>query len=462
MTPPEPRLRFVEKFGYGLGDTASNFFFQTFNIFLLYYYTDVYGLSAAAVGTMLFVTRALDAVAEPVIGAMADRTRSRWGKFRPYLLWMAIPYAILGYLVFAGPQFSEGGKLIYAYVVYAAMMLAYSLINIPYSALMGVMSPVSAERTSLATYRFVCAFAGGMLITASVTPLKNALGGGDEALGFRLTMALFAVLSVALFWFTFATTRERVPPAGEETASLRQDFRFLFLNRPWLVMFFAAIFTLMNVGVRNAAGVYFMKYYIGDTGERIFLFFDQTALFMTSGMLAMILGVASTGFFTKRWGKRELLIVLTAINAAAMGAIFFVPPDQVWLMYVINIVGTFLVGPTPALVWAMYSDVADYGEWRFHRRMTGLLFSAALFAQKVGNAFGVAIAGWVLAYCNFVPNAVQSERSLLGIRVVFCLAPSVLAFLNVAALLFYSLRDSDVTRIERELAERRALAASAG
>ena len=455
---PAAPLRFVEKFGYGLGDTASNFFFQTFNIFLLYYYTDVYGLSAAAVGTMLLVTRGLDALAEPVVGMIADRTNTRWGKFRPYLLWMAIPYGILGYLVFAGPELGQTGKLVYAYVVYAAMMLAYSFINIPYSALMGVMSPSSAERTSLATFRFVCAFGGGFLITSLVSPLKNALGGGDEALVFKLTMAIFAVLSVALFWFTFATTRERVKPVGEHGASLRKDLKYLLGNRPWMAMFFAAIFTLLNVGVRNGGAVYFMKYYIGDDGTPVFWIFDQTALFMTSGMLAMILGVASTGFFTKRWDKRQLLISLTAINAVSMGSIFFLSPDQIGWMYVINIVGTFLVGPTPALVWAMYSDTADYGEWKFNRRTTALVFSAAMFAQKAGNALGVALAGWLLDYYRFVPNAVQSSEALLGIRIVFCLAPAIFAALNVLALVFYPLRDKQVVEIEKELTLRRAAA----
>jgi glycoside/pentoside/hexuronide:cation symporter, GPH family len=457
--PAAPRLRFVEKLGYGLGDTASNFFFQTFNIFLLYYYTDVYGLSAAAVGTMLFVTRGLDALAEPVIGMVADRTSSRWGKFRPYLLWAAIPYGILGYMVFAGPELSQSGKLIYAYVVYAAMMLSYSLINIPYSALMGVMSPSSTERTSLATYRFVCAFGGGLLITSLVTPLKNLLGEGNEAVGFKLTMAIFAVLSVALFWFTFATTRERVVVTDEASASLRKDVKYLFANRPWVAMGFAALFTMLNVGVRNGGAMYFMKYYVGDTGERVFWIFDQTALFMTSGMLAMIAGVACTGFFTKRWDKRTLLIVLTAANALSMGAIFFLRPDQIAWMYVINVIGTFLVGPTPALVWSMYSDTADYGEWKFNRRTTALVCSAALFAQKAGNALGVALAGWLLAYFGFVANAAQSERTLLGIRIVFCVAPAVFALLNVVALFFYPLRDTDVSRIEKDLADRRKLKA---
>src|SRR5210317_2035602 len=216
MVQPAHHLSFSEKLGYGLGDSASNFFFQVFNIFLLYYYTDVFGLAPAAVGTMFLVTKIVDAISDPVMGLIADRTHSRWGKFRPYLLWAAVPYGICGYAMFASPDLSDTGKLIYAYVTYTLMMLAYTAINVPYSALLGVISPSSVERTKVASYRFICAFAAAWLIGTFVTPLKNMLGGGDEALGFRLTMIIFAVLSVALFWISFATTRERVSPVEFE------------------------------------------------------------------------------------------------------------------------------------------------------------------------------------------------------------------------------------------------------
>ncbi|MCG8369935.1 MAG: glycoside-pentoside-hexuronide (GPH):cation symporter, partial [Proteobacteria bacterium] len=215
-------LAFGEKLGYGLGDTASNFFFQVFNIFLLYYYTDIFGLPAAAVGTMFLVTKIVDAGSDPLMGLIADRTNSRWGKFRPYLLWIAIPYGACGYLMFANPDLSDTGKLVYAYATYSIMMLAYTAINVPYSALMGVISPLSIERTKVASYRFICAFAAGWLIATFVTPLKTLLGGDDEALGFQLTMAIFAVSSIVLFWVTFATTRERVAPVQGET-DIRND-----------------------------------------------------------------------------------------------------------------------------------------------------------------------------------------------------------------------------------------------
>lgn len=456
---PTPHLRVTEKFAYGLGDTASNFFFQTFNIFLLYYYTDVFGLGAAAVGTMFLVTRIFDMVTDPLMGILADRTRTRWGRYRPYLLWMAVPYGVLGFLMFLNPELSANGKLVYAYVTYSAMMLAYTAINIPYSALMGVMTPSSAERTSLSAYRFVCAFGGGMLVTSMVTPLKNLLGGGSEVAGFQWTMGIFGIVSITLFMLTFLGTRERVQTIDDSSTSLGHDLGYLVRNRAWVVMFFAAIFTLTNVAVRNAVSVYYLKYFVGVGDERVFLVFDHTALFMTSGMIAMIAGVACTSWFTRRWGKRELLMVLCTVNALSMAAFFLLSPDQLGLMYAINIVGTFIVGPTPAIVWAMYADTADYGEWKFHRRTTALVFSSAQFGQKMGLALGGAIAGWCLGLFGFLANVDQSEDSLFGIRLLYSLGPALFTLLNVIAVWFYPITEDKVRLMERELAARRGNAA---
>ncbi|NRB65643.1 MAG: MFS transporter [Saprospiraceae bacterium] len=249
------QLSVKEKVGYALGDTASNFFFQVFGIFLLFYYTDIFGLAPAAVGMMFLVTKIIDAVSDPLIGLIADRTNSRWGKFRPYILFGAIPYGICGYFMFASPDLSDSGKLIYAYVTYSAMMLIYTLVNVPYSALMGVISPSSIERTKVASYRFIGAFSAGWIVGTFVTPLKNILGGGDEVLGFKITMAIFAVISVILFWVTFATTKERVKPVVEKN-TFRSDFSFLLQNGPWLVAFIAGVFTLMNVALRSGGLLY--------------------------------------------------------------------------------------------------------------------------------------------------------------------------------------------------------------
>jgi len=453
------KLKFTEKLGYGLGDTASNFFFQVFNIFLLYYYTDVFGLPAAAVGTMFIVTKIVDALSDPLMGVISDRTTSRWGKFRPYLLWMAIPYGICGYAMFAGPEFSDTGKLIYAYATYTLMMLAYTAINVPYSALMGVISPSSVERTRVASYRFFCAFTAAWLIGTFVTPLKNTLGGGDEALGFKLTMGMFAFISVALFWVCFATTRERVQPVQDDT-NLRRDFRALLSNGPWLALFAAAIFTLMNLAVRNGTAMYYFKYFVGDDGTRIFLIFDKTAIFMSLGLMAMVIGTTLTKTLCDYFEKRFLLITLTVMNAIALAAFYFTPADQYWLMVAINCIGSLVIGPTPALVWSMYTDTADYGEWKFKRRTTGLIFSSLLFAQKLGLAVGAGLAGILLGWFGFVANEVQSVEALAGIRFLFSIFPAALALAGAAAIFFYRIDSATVRQVEDELAERHATAAS--
>ena len=450
-------LKFKEKLGYGLGDTASNFFFQVFNIFLLYYYTDIFGLAPAAVGTMFIVTKVIDALSDPAMGLIADRTNTRWGKFRPYLLWGAVPYGLCGYAMFANPELSETGKLIYAYATYMLMMLAYTAINVPYSALMGVISPSSVERTKAASYRFIGAFAAAWVIGTFVTPLKNILGGGDEALGFQLTMIIFAVISITLFWITFATTKERVTPAPVKS-DIKTDFKALLSNGPWFVLFLAAIFTLMNVAVRNGTLLYYFKYYVGDDGTAIFLIFDKTAVFMSLGLLAMIIGISLTKTLSLMFEKRNLLISLTILNALSMAAFFIIPPDQFWLMVFINCLGTFLIGPTPALVWAMYADCADYGEWKTGLRTTGLVFSTVQFAQKMGLAVGAGLAGIILGLFGFVANEAQTEQSLMGIRFMYSILPAVLALLGAASIFFYRLDRAKVEQIEQDLVQRHGAA----
>jgi len=449
-------LKFTEKLGYGLGDTASNFFFQVFNIFLLYYYTDIFGLSAAAVGMMFLVTKIVDAASDPVMGLIADRTNSRWGKFRPYLLWMAVPYAVLGYAMFANPDLSYTGKLIYAYVTYTLMMLAYTAINVPYSALMGVISSSSVERTKVASYRFFCAFTAAWLIGTFVTPLKNILGGDNEALGFQLTMAIFAVVSVGLFWICFATTRERVQPVQEDT-EIRRDIRALLRNGPWVALFLTAIFTLMNVAARNGSILYYFKYYVGDDGTQIFLIFDKTAVFMSLGLLAMVIGTTLTKTLCDYFEKRRLLITLTVLNAVTMAAFYFIPPDQYWLMVAVNCIGTLLIGPTPPLVWAMYTDTADYGEWKSGRRTTGLVFSSLQFAQKLGLALGAGLTGVLLGWFGLVANEVQTDTAMTGIRFLFSILPAVLALAGAAAVYFYTIDSKTIETFERELKELHAV-----
>jgi glycoside/pentoside/hexuronide:cation symporter, GPH family len=450
------KLSFAEKLAYGLGDTASNFFFQAFNIFLAYYYTDVVQIkNSAAVGTLLGTVPILVAALNPVIGVLADRTTTRWGKFRPWILWGALPYGALGYVMFANPDFSPDGKLYFAYATYTLMLIAYAAINTPYSALMGVMSPSSEDRTSLSTYRFACAFLGALLIGSLVPKLSEFFAGvgGSKAAGFRYTMAIFAVVSVAMFLYTFLRTRERVAPPATQSSSLGEDLRMLMRNGPWLVLFFAAFLTLANTGLRSGSGVYYFKYVVGD--------FSGLGPFNFAGFLAFIIGALSTKLFTRFASRRKLMIGLTILNALGMASFYFLDPQNRPLLYVVNIFASFVAGPTPAIVWSMYADTADYGEWKFNRRSTGLVFSATVFVQKVGLAIGSAMIGWLLAYYGYVAEAEQSARSLHGITLLFSLLPGAFALLSGLAIFFYPLEEAEVKRMEAELAARKQLAEAA-
>jgi len=462
--PPTPtgrddRLSLREYLGYALGDTASNLFFQTFNIFLTYYYVDVWGLLPAAVATMLFVIRLWDAFADPLMGVIADRTRSRWGKFRPYLLWGALPYGVCGYLIFANPTLGATGKLVYAYVTYSLMLLAYTAINVPYSSLLGVISPSSRTRTVASSFRFVGAFGGAFLISTLVKPLAAVLGGGSEVRGYQHTMAIFAALSVVMFLVCFAATRERVtPPRGQRT-NIAGELRELGRNWPWVTMLLTAIFSTTFIVLRSASTLFYFKYVVADDGQPVlFHFMDRATVFLSSNGACQMLGCAALGFVARRSDKRRLAIVLTAITGLCYASFFVLPAHAFGLQLAVNAVGSLCMGPTSALVWAMYADVADYGEWKFGRRSTALVYSASLFALKTGTMVGGVLLPLFLDWFGFVRDVAQTPRALLGISLAFSLGPGLFAGLKVAALWLYPLTQPKVDEIERALADRRATA----
>lgn len=447
--PPTPSAAIsrLEKLAYGCGDMASNLFYQVFNMFLLYYYTDVVGLAAASVGTMFLVTRFVDAFKSPLLGLLADRTQTRWGKFRPYLLWGAIPYGITGYLVFLNPNFSHEGKVIYAYVSYILVTLAYAVINVPYAALMGVMSSDTTERISLASFRFAFAFGGGLIVTSTLLPLKNLLGHGDDLLGYRLTIAIFAVLAVGLLWCTFRFTKERVEPLpAAANVSVTGDIGKLVRSKPWLVLFIVAVGTLSMVAVRNAGTIYYFKYYMGSE--------NKAGWCLTTGMVGQLIGCLLAPLVLRLGSKERVLRVLIALVVPLLAAMFWLPPHAFSTVLVLQFLVSLLMGPKPVIVWSMYADTADYGEWKFRRRTTGLVFAAANFANGIGLALGGAMGGWMLHRIGFVANQVQTHDSLIGIRMMFSLIPATFAAVSFLALFWYPLSDIRVRAIGRALRRR--------
>jgi GPH family glycoside/pentoside/hexuronide:cation symporter len=449
------KLSILEKVGYGAGDAASNIFYQGISIVLFFYYTDVQKIDPFLVGVIFSVTRIWDAVNDPAMGLIADRTKSRWGSYRPYLLYVSIPFGVLGYLMFAIPDVSEGMKILYAGVTYGLFGMLYTAINVPYSALMGVMTPDAEERTKLAKYRFVGAFSAMLVIGTAVRPMVGALGNGNEILGYKLTFALLGTLAVVLFIFTFLTTKERIVAKENEDTNVVNDLKILVKNKPWLVMFVAGFLTLSNVVVRNASMFHYFKYYVKDTGDSYFLWMDLTSWMMTSGAIAFIVGIFFTNKLRKKFGKRNALIGLTILNAISLSVFFVVPPSAFTTMLVVNAIANIFAGPTPALVWAMYTDVADYGELKFKRRTTALVFSGAMFSQKMGWVMGGTMAGFMLSWCGFEPDVEQSSSAIMGIRVMFSLIPGVFMLANGLVLFLYTITEEDVEKMEAELAELR-------
>ncbi len=456
------RLSLKEKIGYGVGDTASNLFFQTFMLFLLYFYTDVFGIPAAAAGTMFLITRIWDAVNDPLMGMIADRTKTRWGKFRPYLLWLPLPFAVIGVLTFTTPGFDTTGKLIYAYVTYTLMMMIYTGINVPYSALMAVITPNSLERTELSSYRFVAAFTGGFIVQASTMALVRYFGGGDEQTGWQFAMGLFAGLAFILFFITFLTTRERVHPPINQKSNFKEDLKDLFTNKPWLLIAGATVFQLIYIVVRNSSIMYYFKYYVQDQafvifGHKLFdLSFEGfSSSFMWSGTIVTIAGAILTKWFTKRFDRKNTYTGFLISSSLICSLIYFLKPHNVLLIYLFNLLLSFGLGPVSVLQWSLYTDTADYGEWKNGRRATGLVMSASLFALKLGLTLGGAIVGWVLGWYGFVANQSQSGEALNGIILLMSIYPAIAGIVGGAMMVFYPLNNDMMNKIEVELKARR-------
>lgn len=463
-------LSVVERIGYGIGDTASNLYWKLFENFQLIFYTDVFGISASAAATMFLVTKLWDAVNDPIMGLISDRTRTAWGSFRPYLLLGAIPFAITGMLTFYTPDLEPRGKLIYAYITYTLVFMAYTLVNIPYGALLGVISSNSVERTSASTFRFVLAFLGGLTVQTLTEPLVAFFGGSEiqviegvekvvvlnKQTGFFCTVCCYAVAAMILFWVTFAFTKERIAPERNQNNRLLEDIGDLLRNRAWMVLLFLGLFQILAGWTRGSAIGFYFKYYVGQA----------FGPFLATATVSSICGMLFTQVLTMWFGKRTLMITLHVLAATLTALFFVIPRDQVWMMYGLNMALAFLSGPIPVLLFSMYADAADYGEWKNHRRATGLVFSAATFSHKLGGALGAAIPGWMLAAYQFQApiNGVdqsQSATTIFGIVLMMSLVPAAFLLCAAVSLLFYNINDRFLEEIEFDLLKRKRVLPSA-
>jgi len=442
----QARLGWGEKLGFGFGDFGFNLYWTTVASFLAAFYTDVFGISAAAAGTMIFVTRIVDAVTDPVMGAVADRTRSRWGKFRPWLLFGGLPLAAAGVLTFTTPDLGSTGKLVWAYLTYSLLMLLYTVASMPYSALSGVMTARSQERTTLISARFLFAFTGGALVNKYTLPLVEFFGAGDALRGWQATMVLYGVLAVLIFWVTFATTRERIaPPPAQKTRAV-EDIRDLLGNRPWLILFALAMIIMMTFTMRAGSAYYYFYYYVGRPDLLPDYLFWQMVAYAAGAVLAPVM--------TRYLDKARLLMLLMGIVGALSVVFYFVPKDMIWAIFTLNILISLALGPKSPLTWSMYADTADYNEWKNGRRATAMTFAAASFAQKLGGSLGSAGMLWILALIGYVANQAQTGASQTGIALLQTVLPGAFALIAVVVISFYDLTGRQLERIQQDLEAR--------
>jgi GPH family glycoside/pentoside/hexuronide:cation symporter len=493
MADQATKLSFKEKFGYGLGDTASHFAWDMAGMFLFFYFTDVYGISAAVAGTIMLVARVWDAISDPLVGIIADRTDTKYGKFRPYLIWFAVPLGLSLVFLFTTPDFDENGKIIYAAVMYLLLSTMYTAVNLPYSALSGVMTADSDERTELNQYRFFLGFIG-MFVVSFTMVFKNNLIVGDvlayaqsvnlpqEALAFiqdfnwgearqldpsdglrdvivqnersafQLIAIGMAILGTVLLVISFFSTKERIKPPPDQESNLLEDIKNVFGVQAWLILFILGVITFVLINIQGAVINQYFKYYVGKEN-------DATILY-TATTVALIVGVLLAAPLNKRFEKRNIYLVCSALSGILTMALYLPGEDDFYMLHSINILSKLAIAPTIPLLWAMIADTADFSEWKNNRRATGLFFSATTFAQKIGGGIAVAIAGWLLTVANYDGSAIeQTPEAISAIKLSFSVVPGALYLLTAVLLFWYKLDDAKVEQIKQELTERRKGAA---
>jgi glycoside/pentoside/hexuronide:cation symporter, GPH family len=488
MNNTSSTLSVLEKIGYSLGDLAANLIFQTLVTFLAFFYTDVFRIPASTAAAIIFIVGMLGAfVFTPVMGLIADRTRTRWGKFRPWVLWTAVPFGALSLLAFSTPPLGEHGRVTYALATYSLLVAVYVANNLPYAALSGVLTGSMAERNSLSSYRFVAVMVAQFIIQVLLLPLVLILGHGDKALGFHHAMTLFAVVGTLFFLITFFTTRERIVPVRQQTSSIREDLADLIGNRPWQIMLAVTILVFVNLALKGGMYIYYFRDYLN--AAQLSSFLDSVgfngfiaalnrllastgfqwpkdaptsafSLFNALGIIFMIVGIGFSKPFADRFGKRNVFASALLASTLFLLAFRAYAPDAIGLVIVSYIFHGFFYGITIPLLWAMIADVADYSEWRNRRRATAIIFSAMLCGLKAGLSIGGALVAGILAFYGYHADAaVQPPDTVAGIRLAVSVLCSIPFLAAVALMFLYEIDKPLELRIEQELGARRLEAA---
>ena len=480
------KLSVLEKVGYGLGDFAANLIFQTLLTFLAFFYTDVYKIPAGTASIIIFIGGFVGAFFNIIMGIIADRTQTKWGKFRPWILWTALPFGIGAVLSFLTPNFGENGKIIYTLLTYFFLVIIYSANNLPYVALSGVLTGDMKERNSLSCYRFVAVMIAQFIIQSLLLPLVLILGHGDKAVGFKNTMILFAVTGVICLLITFFTTKERIIPAKNQKSSVKQDFIDLAKNGPWLVMLLVTILVFITLSLKGGMYVFYFKYYLDPVAQTVFLndigftsFIQDLnhslismglvdfqwpkdaptsafSLFNAGGIIFMIFGILFSKSLADAFGKRNIYITFIFLSAISLLLFNFYGRTAIAMVFVTQMAHGFIYGVTIPLLWTMIADVADYSEWKNNRRATATVFSAMLVGLKIGISIGGALGAAFLSKYGYVAGEVnQVPAAVDGIKLCVSIYPGFIFIISAVLLCFFVIDRKLEIQIERDLRERR-------
>lgn len=471
------KLSITEKIGYSLGDLAANLVFQTLMTYLAYFYTDIYGLQADDATALMFIVGTIAAFGfNPIVGAIADRTKSKWGKFRPWILWTAVPLGVISVLAFTTPDFSYKGKVVYAVVTYTLLLLLYASSNLPYSALSGVITGNMKERNSISSFRFVAVMFAQFFVQVFMLPIIIYAGEGDKAVGIEIVMTWLAIIGTILLLITFFTTKERVIPKKEQESTLREDFADLISNKPWVIMLILTTLTFISLAMKGGSYVYYFENFIDVSYLTNFIspileflssvginFFGNDpvsagfGLFNAGGIIFMIIGIGFSKPLADKYGKRNVFGWFLFISTLFILLFYFLKPTSIAFIFGAQILHGFFYGITIPLLWAMIADVADFSEWKNNRRATAIIFSAMMVGLKLGLTVGSSLVTQILSSYGYVANSElgQSSEAVLGTKLLVSVYPSIPFLMGVALLFFYEINKIMETQIELDLKQRR-------
>jgi Na+/melibiose symporter-like transporter len=471
MRQESQKLSVLEKVGYSLGDLAANLVFQTLVTYLAYFYTDIYGLKTEdATLVTLFVGLFAAFVFNPVMGAIADRTSTRWGKFRPWILWTAVPLGVTALLAFSTPDFEYSGKVIYAVITYSLLLLLYAANNLPYSALSGVITGDMSERNSMSAYRFVAVMFSQFFVQVFMYNLILKAGDGNKAVGIEKVMTILAIVGTLMLLVTFFTTKERIVPKPEQKSSLKEDLGDLFKNIPWTIMLVVTTLVFVTLAMKGGSYVYYFENYVDILELTAFLepmksflpaFENDISMglgvFNGGGILIGLIGIMLSKKLADKYGKRNVFGGSLFISTLFIIFFYFFPPTSIGLMFGSQILHMFFYGISTPILWTMIADVADYSEWKNNRRATAIIFSAMMVGLKGGLSIGSSLLTMILGVFNYQANSEvgQSAETINGIKLLVSVFPAIPFLLACGLLFFYEINKTMELRIESELKERR-------